>query len=156
MDIFWTVVFLALLLPGFVFAVVPVLPSVPYMFIVSIVFNLTVRHFDLREIIVLGVIAIFSVALDFFSGLLGARWGGASGRSLLIGTIGMAIGTIILPLFGGLLGLFIGILVSEILYSSTKNALKAASSSVAGSLIGMAGNLVLCVIFVISFLVFAI
>ncbi len=157
MEIFYIVAASLLILPAFLFVVLPVLPSVPYMLIIAIVFDLITGRINQSEMIILVSIAIISILVDYFSGLFGARWGGASGKSLLIGTIGMLVGSMILPIFGGLIGLFVGVLVSEtILFPQSQKALKAASASLVGSIVGMVTNIVLCLMFFVLFLVYAI
>jgi uncharacterized protein YqgC (DUF456 family) len=56
-----------------------------------------------------------------------------------------------------LIGLFVGVLVSElILFPQSQKAFKAASASLVGSIVGMVANIVLCLVFLVLFLVFAI
>ncbi len=156
MTVIWLIIFSFLVLTGFVFVILPILPSVPYMFLVAIIYNLISGRISQNELITLGALAIISIIIDYASGLLGARWGGASGKSLLAGMIGMLLGTFIWPIFGGFIGLFLGVLVAEaMLFSSNQKALKAAYSSLVGSVLGMVANGLLCLVFFILFLIFA-
>lgn len=157
MEIFYIVVASLLLLPAFLFVILPVLPSVPYMLIVAIVYDLISGRINQNEMIILVAVAAVSILTDYLSGLFGARWGGASGKSLLAGTIGMIVGSLILPLFGGLIGLFLGVLVSEmVLFPQSQKAYRAASASLVGSIVGMVANIVFCLLFFVLFLVFSI
>jgi len=153
----YLIFFATLLLPAFAFALLPLLPSVPYMLVVAVVYDLISGRINQNEMIVLVAIAAVSILIDYLSGLLGARWGGASGKSLIVGTVGMIIGSLILPLFGGLIGLFLGVLIAEtLLFAQSRKAIRAASASLIGSIVGMVVNILLCLLFFVLFLVFSI
>lgn len=154
-----TLIILAALfmLPGLLGIILPVLPGVPFMFLIALVYGIATK-FELLvsgEITWLGVLVIVSLVVDYFAGLIGAKFGGASGKSLLIGLAGFLLGMILLPPLGGLLGMFVGIIVGEIYFlGKTKTALRAATGGALGAVAGMVINLVIGLTFVGLFLFF--
>lgn len=155
---YWILVtiFVILLLPGFAGVFLP-LPSLPYMFAITLIFGFIDQwqHLSYIELIILGVIMLTSFAADFLTGLIGAKYGGAAKISIVFGLVGMIIGLIVFPPFGGIAGLFLGILVSEFInFRDHIKALKAASGGLIGTLAGMFISLVLAITYVVLFIVF--
>ena len=151
-------IFLLLMLIGLVGLVVPILPSIPFMFIVALVFAAVGKfsHISVGELVILGIIVALSFFVDYFSGIFGAKYGGAGAKTILAGAIGMVIGLIFFPPLGGFIGLFIGVFVSElILWKNHIRALKVASGSLIGSVIGLIINVILALTFLTLFVVFA-
>ena len=149
---------LILMLPGLAGIIIPIFPGIPYMFIVALLYG-TITHFhtlSYTHLTILGIVALLSFIVDYSTGLVGAKYGGAARRSIIFGLLGSIIGTIALPPFGGIAGLFLAILFSELfLHNDNKKAIRAASSSLLGSLAGIIINLFLALIFIICFIVFA-
>ena len=147
-----------LMIPGIV-AIAFMLPGVPYLFIVALIFGF-IDHFTrltLRDTLILGSLAIVSIVVDQLAGLIAAHYGGARGKTFLYGIAGAIIGTIVFPLFGGFIGLFIGIIIGELIRKQHHyHAIKAATAGVIGSVTGITINIILGVIFLILFLVFTI
>lgn len=151
------IIFSILLLPGLIGSILT-LPGIPYMFGVSIIYAFIDRfqHITHSEVLFLGIITLISVAVDYSSGVLGAKFSGASKRALILGVIGLFIGLFLFPPFGGFLGMFLGILIGELTnYTHYKKALKAASGSLAGVIGGALINLVLGILFLVLFIIFA-
>jgi|GEM_PF-798492 len=123
-------IFTALLLPGLL-ATIMMLPGVPYMFVVALLYSLA-NHFISphshyltgANIAVLVGVTLITLIVDQLAGFIAAKWGGAQGKTFLFGITGVIIGTFVLPLFGGLIGLFVGILVGELIrrHQGNKNA----------------------------------
>lgn len=158
MEIIILVVFSILLLPGLLGSFLP-LPGMAYMFTMALVYGFIdgFERLTLVNIVFLGAIFFISVLIDFFSGLIGAKYGGASKQSVLAGMAGMIVGTLLLPPFGGLLGIFIAVMVWEIRrHANRKKALRAASASLLGSLSGMIATLILSIVFIVLFVAYAI
>jgi len=148
-----------LLLPGLLGVFLPMLPGIPFMFVIALIYAAITKFAILSgaEIGYLAGLMLLSLLIDFLSGLLGAKLGGASGKSLLIGIVGLLLGTILLPPFGGILGMFLGVVAGEIyFFGKTKTAVKAATGSVIGSLSGVLINLLIGLTFVVLFIVFTI
>ena len=154
------ILFSILLLPGLFTVLIPMLPSLSYMLFAAGIFGLIDNfiHFSLYELGVLAAIFVLSLIVDQLAGILGAKYlGGASKRSMIAGFIGLIIGFILLPPFGGFLGLFAGVLISEFIYERKSGfvALKAARGTLLGALTGVLVNECLAIIFLALFIVFA-
>jgi len=157
-NLFITLIFFILLLPGIAGAFLPV-PGLLYMFIISVIYGFVdgFTHIQGLELGILAGITVISIINDYLSGLLGAKYGGAAQKSMIFGIIGTIIGTIIFPPFGGLAGVFLGILLAEVLLGKNREkAIRAATGGLIGSIIGMIITLVLAVVFMFLFLIFAI
>lgn len=156
-HIFLTIIFALLILPGFAGVFLP-FPALPYMFTIALIFGFVdkFQHLSVTQLIILGVIALVSFINDYLTGLLGAKYGGAAKKSLIFGVIGMLIGVIVAPPFGGFPGLFAGILIAELVsFKDHLKALKAATGGLIGSVVGTIVTLILALVFLVLFLIFA-
>ena len=152
-------IFIILLLSGIVGVILPMLPGIPYMFVIALIFAVIdkFQHLTGLNLLILVLIAGLSLVVDYFSGILGARFGGASKRAILFGLISLIIGLIAFPPWGGIIGLFLGVLVAEIsLGQKHLQAFKAAGGSLLGALTGIIINLILSLAFLVLFIVFAV
>ena len=139
------------------FVFVPLVPIIPLMFIGATAFALADRfiHVTPYELIALSVLFVVSILVDYSSGIVGARLGGALRYSILFGIAGFVLGFLFLPPLGGFLGLFIGILFSEYLsHNNGGRALKAATGSLFGIMGGLIINTIIAFTFSILFLIF--
>ena len=147
-----------LMIPGII-AIAFMLPGVPYLFVVALIYGF-IDHFNrlsLKELAILGALAVLSVIVDQSAGLIAARYGGARGKTFLYGMAGAIIGTFIVPFFGGFIGLFLGIMIGELIRKQHHvHAIKAATAGVIGSVTGITINIILGTIFLTLFLVFVI
>jgi hypothetical protein len=143
---------------GIFMTFIPFMPGIFFMLFVSFIFAVitSFKVITVYELMVL--IGIFLVALinDSFSGIIGAKWGGASNKSILVGLAGLVIGFFVLPPLGAIIGFFAGIFLNE-MYSgkSKEKAVKAATSSLIGSAVGIFINAVLAISFFVLFMIFA-
>jgi uncharacterized protein YqgC (DUF456 family) len=157
MAIALNTIFSLLVALGLVMVFVPLLPAMLYMFIVTLIFA-AVTDFAIitpANLAIFGLIVILNFLVDWTAGLIGARYGGASKRAIGLGIIGLVAGFILFPPFGGILGLFLGVLIAEVSAGKdAKFALRAASSSTIGALSGMAINFILALFYLIFFLFF--
>jgi len=138
---------------------VPMLPALFYMTVLAVIFSMMTGFSVITplELLILGVILTVGFLNDLFSGILGAKWGGASKKSIFYGFIGLVMGTILFPPLGGIVGLFAGILIAELLQGkANQNAIKAATGSVIGAAVGMIINLFLASAFFVLFLGFVV
>lgn len=157
MNIALFVAFL-LLMPGLAGVIVPGLPSVPFMLVVALGYGIYDRfvHLTQYELLILGGLALLSIVIDYLAGLLGARLGGASKQSILAGFIGLIVGLILFPPLGAIIGLGMGIFLSELrLHQDEKRATKAATGGLIGSLTGTIINFVIALIFIGLFVFYA-
>lgn len=141
-------------------AIVPGLPGLLYMLIVALIFGLIdhFTHMTLGNFGILALITAVAMLLDLFSGIIGAKWGGAHWTSIIYGLAGLIIGSLVIPIpiVGSLAGMFLGVLFSEWYWTANiKKANKAAVGSFAGSIVGMIGNGVAAIAFLTLFLIFA-
>jgi hypothetical protein len=104
-----------LMLVGLAGVVLPALPGIPLMFagmlVAAWIDDFT--RIGALPLIVLGVLTLFTLAIDFAAGALGAQRVGASRQAI----VGAAIGTVVGVLFGLpglLLGPFFGAVVGEV------------------------------------------
>ena len=140
---FWGVwsLTISLLVLGFLGAVLPFLPG-PFLIFVAGILHTVLRPESAMSwtgIAVMGVLLAVAYAIDFFSGMLGARWFGASRW----GVAGVFVGGLV-GLFLGLPGLILGPLVGgfafEMLFA--KMEVKPAAKSTWGTLLGTGVGLV--------------
>lgn len=151
-DIIFSIILLFCLLMTFV----PTLPGLPLMFIVTLIFGFvdSFTAFPPEYLIIFGAITLLSIAVDYSSGLIGAKLGGANKTSLTLGLIGLIVGLISFPPFGAFLGLFAGIFMAELIqFHDHFKALKAASYSLAAVIGGTLFNIGLAISFFAIFLI---
>lgn len=152
LDILFTI----LLLLGLLLTCIPTLPGVPLMFGMILVYAI-IDKFEVISALplaIFGAIALLSIAIDWGSGLLGAKLGGASKKALLYGMLGMMMGLFVFPPFGLFIGLFLGVFIAELVqFKSHHKALKAASYSLATTVVGAFANIALGLGTYITFLV---
>ncbi|MDB5259383.1 MAG: hypothetical protein JWO73_591 [Candidatus Taylorbacteria bacterium] len=156
---------LLLMIPGLIF-IPMMLPGLPYLFVISLVYGVIdgFKHISFAQFCVLGAITVIGIIVDQLAGVLGARWGGARGKTFIYGFVGVIAGTIILPIFGSFLGLFVGVLAGELIRrrnnrlmhptdepTPVASSFKAATASVIGSATGMLFNFCLAVLFLALF-----
>lgn len=151
-------IFSALLLPGIIGSALS-MPGLPYMFLIALVFGFVdkFQHLSIIELVYLGIVATAAILVDYLSGVLGAKFSGATRNGVIGGILGFALGLILFPPFGGFIGLFLGIFIIELTnFAHWKKALKAASGSLIGTLTGIGINMLLAAIFTILFVLFSI
>ncbi|MDP6387709.1 MAG: DUF456 domain-containing protein [Candidatus Pacebacteria bacterium] len=137
--------------------IVPMMPALPYMFLMAVIFGLFDGFVNLTlvNLGVLGGILIASILIDYFSGIIGAKYSGASKKGLLFGFLGLILGFIFLPPFGGFVGLFVGILIAEFIIKGNEiMALKTAAGSLIGIATGIFINILLAIAFFVLFVLF--
>lgn len=145
-----------LMLPGLFMMLTPLLPGIPYMFLMATLYGVLdgFQSFSPWMIAVFGGFVILAGLVDYFAGVLGARYGGARSYSLKLGFIGMILGTVIVPPFGSFVGLFLGIVAGEVFRIGWRlPALLAGGISLTGALIGYIINILLALAFLITFLI---
>lgn len=151
------IIFTILLLPGIIGAVLPIVPSVPWMFVVALIFGLIDRFQHLRwwELLILGILALISLIADNVSGLVGAHGTGASRWGILGGFVGGLLGLFFFPPWGAIFGMIIGVVILEIIASRDhQKAARSASGVILGNLANIIINLILCFIFIGLFILF--
>src|SRR3989344_5556500 len=146
------------LLPGLIMAFVPMLPAFWFLFAAASVFALLdgFVHITTANLAVLAGIFALSIVVDWSAGLLGAKFGGAGGKSILYGLAGSIVGVFVFPPVGIFAGLFFGVLLGELRRRRTeKEAVVAAAGALAGSIAGVAINVILATAFIALSILFA-
>ena len=104
-----------LLLLGLVGTVIPIIPGVLLMWLTVFIYSLAdgFTAVSMPAFLVISVIAVITGTSDLWLTLLGAKKGGASVKSMLIGTAGAIAGSFIFPLVGTIVGYIAGLLLGE-------------------------------------------
>jgi uncharacterized protein YqgC (DUF456 family) len=129
-----------------------------FLLILTVVFGFIDKFHTItvENFYVLGAVVLVSIIVDFFSGVIGAKIGGAHWKSLVWGTFGLIVGTIITPIIGTIIGFFLGIFLSE--YHSNRHhaekAFKAALAGVIGALMGTLTNIIATLVFIVLVIVY--
>lgn len=139
---------------GLVGVVVPLIPGTLLIWL-SILIHAVANSFEAvtpLSFAIITVIALVTGTADFWMTLLGAKTGGASGRSILLGVLGAIIGSFILPLFGTIIGYALGVLWGEYQkHDDWDAAFKASVGGLAGwglaTVVQLAGGLLMLFIF---------
>ncbi len=127
-----------------------------YVFVIAGIFFLADHTVGITTPLIFA--SLFLIILTFFvdilSGVLGAHWGGANKVSVLSGTIGLILGTFFIPIpfLGSLVGIFAGILISELIQRKKGiNAVKAATGGVIGTVVGGTMNALFTLFYIVYF-----
>ncbi len=151
------IVSLALMTPAFVLVFIPMFPTLPYVFVVALLFAIVTKFQILTsgELLWLAVPLVFGALVDYLAGVLGAKYGGASRRSIFAGIGGILLGTLLIPPFGGIIGLCIAVFISEMIqFGDRKKAFTAMRASFIGTILGLFVNFLILVIFIGLYLIF--
>jgi len=113
---------------GLVGTVVPVIPGTVLIFVAALGYALLegFQSVGWPTLVLMGVMALVATTADIWVSSVGAKVGGASGWSVVVGLIGGLIGFLFLSLLGAILGAVLGVLLTEILrLGDWRRALKA-------------------------------
>jgi len=144
---------IALVLVGIAGAVLPALPGVPLVF-VGLLLAAWIDGFHKVGWVVmtiLGLLTLFSFALDFLATSLGAKKAGASKLAIAGGALGALVG-LFFAIPGLILGPFVGAFLGELIARRGRNqAMKSGLGTWLGLVVGTAGRLALIVAMVAIF-----
>lgn len=139
---------------GVLGTILPVLPGT-VLILLGALFYAVVEGFQSvgwLTLVVLGLLTVVATTADIWAGGLGARAGGASGWSLLVGMLGGLVGLIFFSLPGAILGTVLGVLIGELIrVRDWRRAIKAGSGWAAGWLLSVAIQLGLGLVMVVIF-----
>jgi len=146
MDVFLAISAAVLLLAGFFGSVLPVLPGPPLSWV-----GLLLLHFTSYTTFSAGMLwgsflaMAVVTALDYFIPIWGTKRFGGSRSGVVGSAIGLVAGLFFLPV-GIIAGPFLGAVVGELINdpSETKRALKSATGSFVGFLLGTGLKLAFC------------
>ncbi len=133
--LFWIIAFL-LVAAGIAGLIIPALPGAPILFggLFMAAWAEDFSHVGWMTLMVLGVMAILTYAVDFLAGAFGAKRFGASRRAVVGAALGAVVG-IFFGIPGVLLGPFIGAVLGEF---SVRPDVRAAGMAGFGATLGLA------------------
>lgn len=104
-----------LLLLGLVGTLIPIIPGVLLMWVIVFVYALVdgFTAVSTTSVVIISLIAIVTGTSDIWLTLFGTKKGGASVKSMLIGTVGAVVGSFIFPIVGTIAGYIGGLLLGE-------------------------------------------
>ena len=146
MDVFLAIVAWILLAVGLVGSVVPVIPGPPLGYAGIVILHFTsYTHFSMWFFIIFGVLAIAVTILDYFIPVWGTKKFGGTKAGKTGSIIGVFAGIFLFPPIGIILGPFVGAFIGEMIHdsSNTKRAIKSATGSFLGFLLGTGLKLVI-------------
>jgi uncharacterized protein YqgC (DUF456 family) len=119
---------LLIMLVGLVGTVLPVIPGTVLIFLAALIYAL-IEGFHVvgwPTLVVLGLLTVVATTADIWASSIGAKAGGASGWSVVVGLVGGVVGFFLFTLPGAIIGAILGVLVTEIArVGDWKQALKA-------------------------------
>ena len=124
-----------IMLVGLIGTVLPILPGTIRIFAGAFLYAL-VDGFQVvgwPTLVVLGILAAVATTADLWASSIGAKIGGASGWSVVIGLLAGLVGFVIFNLPGAIIGAILGVLLTEVVrVGDWRQALKAGSGWVVG------------------------
>ncbi len=135
------IISLLIMLGGLAGIVLPIIPSTPLIWVGVLIYAVCdgFESISWSLVLIFGVLAILSVVLDYFGGVIGAKKYGATRWGL----IGFVIGGIVGFFTGGIVGLvfgpFFGAVLSELIFGKD---LTSAFKSGVGTLVGFLGGVI--------------
>lgn len=124
-----------LMLVGLIGTVLPILPGTILIFAGALLYAL-IEGFQVvgwPTLVVLGILAAVATTADLWASSIGAKIGGASGWSVVIGLLAGLVGFVVFSLPGAIIGAILGVLLTEIVrVGDWRQALKAGSGWVVG------------------------
>ena len=124
-----------LALVGLIGTVLPVIPGTILIFAGALLYAF-VDGFQVvgwPTLVVLGILTVVATTADLWASSVGAKIGGASGWSVVIGLLAGLVGLVVFNLPGAIIGAILGVLLTEIVrLGDWKQALKAGGGWVVG------------------------
>ena len=143
-----------LMLVGLIGTVLPVLPGTVMILLAALIYALAegFQAIGWPTLLVLLVLTLVATSADIWASSVGAKAGGASGWSVVVGLFGGLAGFLLFSLPGSILGAILGVLATEIMrVGDLKHALKAGSGWMLGwllsSVLQLAFGLIMVAIF---------
>ena len=118
------------MLVGLIGTVLPVIPGTILILLAALVYAI-VEGFQTvgwPTLLVLGVLTFVATTADVWASSIGAKLGGASGWSVVVGLLGGLVGFVAFSLPGAIIGAVLGVLLVELIrLGDLRQALKAGS-----------------------------
>ncbi|MCB8925707.1 MAG: DUF456 domain-containing protein [Ardenticatenaceae bacterium] len=104
-----------LLLLSLIGTIIPIIPGVLLMWVIVFIYAWVdgFTAVSTASFIIISLIALITGTSDIWLTLFGAKKGGASVKSMLIGTVGAVVGSFIFPIIGTIAGYIAGLLLGE-------------------------------------------
>ncbi len=156
--VFWVAI--VALIIGLIGVILPVIPGVGFIWIVILIYAILERFatIDLLTFGVLTILGAIGVTADVWMTQVGAKAGGASPWSLLVGLLLGVVGAVIGTLFvvgtipGAIIGAIAGVVIAEYHRREDWNeALKSGGGWAAGCLLSGAVQLVIAIVMILIF-----
>jgi uncharacterized protein YqgC (DUF456 family) len=115
---------------GLIGTVVPVIPGTVLIFLAALVYALLEGFLTIGwpTLLVLALLTVVATTADIWVSSIGAKLGGASGWSVLVGLLGGLVGFVLFTLPGAIIGAVLGVLLVELIrLGDLRRALKAGS-----------------------------
>lgn len=142
------------MLIGVIGTVLPIIPGTILIFVAALVYAL-IEGFQAvgwPTLLVLGVLTILATSADIWATSIGAKMGGASAWSVVIGLVAALLGFVVFNLLGAILGAVLGVLLTEVVrVGDWRQALKAGSGWAIGWVLSTVFQLVTALIMVAIF-----
>jgi len=141
---------------GIVGVILPALPGIVLNYIALILLYIAKGEveYNLRMLIVFGMLTLSVTLLDYILPLLGAKKYGASRMGVWGAVIGMLVGILFFPPFGIIFGLLIGAFLGELIAGKEQSqAFRAGFATFLGSLTSMVVKLLLAIVMTVYFLI---
>jgi uncharacterized protein YqgC (DUF456 family) len=142
------------MLIGVIGTVLPIIPGTILIFVTALVYALIegFQTIGWPTLVVLGLLTALATSADIWASSIGAKMGGASGWSVVIGLIAALVGFVVLNLLGAVLGAVLGVLLTELVrVGDWRQALKAGSGWAIGWVLSTVFQLVTALIMVAIF-----
>jgi uncharacterized protein YqgC (DUF456 family) len=142
------------MLIGLIGIVLPLVPGTIVIFVAALIYAL-IEGFQAvgwPTLIVLGLLTFIATTADIWASSVGAKMGGASGWSVVVGLVGGLVGFVVLNLPGAIIGAVLGVLLIEIVrVGDLRQAFKAGGGWVLGWILATVVQLVIGLIMVAIF-----
>jgi uncharacterized protein YqgC (DUF456 family) len=153
-DIVLVLTLLAMLV-GLIGIVLPIIPGTVVIFVAALIYAL-IEGFQTvgwPTLVVLGLLTIVATTADLWASSVGAKIGGASGWSVVVGLVGGLVGFVVFSLPGAVAGAILGVLLTEIVrVGDWRQALKAGGGWVLGWVLSTVVQLAIALTMVAIFL----
>lgn len=138
----WTII-IALIVIGFLGTFLPILPGTTLIFAGCVIhyfaMGMEASGLAWQGLVFIGILYALSLVLDWFSGVIGAKWFGSSKWGIIGALVGAIIG-FFFSLPGLILGPIVGVFVFELAFA--KKQVRDASNSTIGTVVGGIAGLI--------------
>jgi len=145
----------ALIFGGLIGIFLPVVPGIPVIFIGMLILAYLSKFslVSVTAVVILGVLATLSVASDYLSGTIGAKYSGAGILGIAGAIIGAVFGVSVMGPIGLILGPAIGVFIFEMLARKPiKKSARSAGFTLFSTTLGIIFNIVLALTMLIIFI----